>query len=95
MSAPRANAETQRRGPGIVEHDERAFGVRDCRDRGHILHFEGKRARRLGEHQPRVRSEFAFDGRARQRIVVTHFDAEELELVVAEASRRTIDRIGD
>ena len=85
----------QRRRPRVVEHHQRALGVRDfgnCRD---VLHFEGERSGRLGEHDARVLSELALDRRARQRIVVAHFDTEALELIVAEAPRRTVHRIGD
>ena len=49
--------------------------MRDRGDRRNVLHAERQRARRLGEHEARVRPELALDPGREQRIVVGDLDA--------------------
>jgi hypothetical protein len=56
VDAERERLEVERRGPGVVEEDQRARGVRDLGDRRDVLDLEGERARALAEDQAGVRA---------------------------------------
>ena len=58
-------AEQVGRGPGVVHQDLGASLVRRGRDRRHVLHLEGQRARRFAVDDPRVRAASA--GRSPRR----------------------------
>jgi hypothetical protein len=68
----------------------RGFG--DC---GDVLHFEGQRTGRFGEHDLGVVAKLAADVVGNKRIVVAHRHTQFLELILAEAAGGSVDRIRD
>ena len=85
--------EEQGRRPGVVHQHDQVARMRHRCDRRNVLHLEGERAGRLGEHRTRIRLEQARDVCAEQRIVVGRLDAEFLQHAVAEIPRRPVDRV--
>ncbi len=82
-----------RRGPGVVHQHRGAAVVRYRRNRRHVLHLEGQRARRfdiddfgVGPHQPG-------DALADQRVVIGRLDTAAGQHIVAEIARRPVHRI--
>ena len=89
-------AEIERRRPGIVHQDQRAFGVRGLGDGGGVLHFEAQRARRFEIDRAGVRAGISSAIAAPiERIVIGRRDAEPREDAVAEIARRPIGAVGD
>ncbi len=76
VGAARKGGKPQRRRPGVVEQHQCAAPMRDLGDRGQVLHLEGERPGRFGEHDARARPHLALDGGAGQRIVVARLDPE-------------------
>ncbi|MCY1426374.1 hypothetical protein D9M71_421930 [compost metagenome] len=83
-----------RSAPGVVEHHQRAVGVGDLGDAGHVLHLEGQGAGGFEEDDTGVGANQFGDAAADQRVVVGGLDAEALERLVAEGAGRVVDRIG-
>src|SRR5438067_13010164 len=88
-------AKAEWRRPRIVEHERRAALMSNGRNRRDVLHLKRERCRRLGEYDARVGTKLAFDCSADERIVIGDFHAEPSQMVLAKASRRSIDDIGD
>jgi len=87
--------EVEGRCPRIVQDDHRAGSVRGFHDRRNVLHLEGLRARRLGEHDPCLLGDEALDTCPDQGVVIDGGDAEPLQHIVAEAPVRAIDGVSD
>ena len=95
VGAVRERLEIERRRPRVVQNDNSAARMRRLGDGRNVLHLEGLRAWRLGEHHFGVVGDELVDAGADQRIVIGGFDAEPLQHVVAEAPGGAIDAVGD
>ncbi len=86
--------EVERARPGIVHQHDRVLRMRRRGDRRDVLHLEGERARRLGEHSARVRLQQKGNAVADARVVVGRRHAQTRQHGVAERARRAVGAVG-
>ena len=79
-----------RRREGVVDNDERAFGVRELRDRADVIHEQPRVGRRLEPHERRLRADHALDRGEIAEVHVLHDAADRLEHFVEHAERAAV-----
>ena len=93
LGADGERLEEERGRPGVVDEDRGAAGPGDGRDRRHVLHLEGERARRLEIDDAGALVEERGDAGADMGIEIGGLDAEPLQHRVGEMADRAIDAI--
>jgi hypothetical protein len=75
-----------------IHHQRELLRVRDLRDGGHVQHVDTRVAERLGEEQPRVRTDRGAPAVEVARVHERRLDAEALQRVVQQVVRSAVER---